>query len=111
MQSFESSALTGNDLFLVDSDGATARQVFDLAEEAGVSGLNDPLKWVLSNRTMDTLSSTCRLPDGKYYGVRPEAVIPSEGYIINKVAECQQDTLACRCCLQRYLDCPKIFYP
>eukprot|EP00795_Rhopilema_esculentum_P013271 gene13271-4104_t len=100
-ESFESSALTGNDIFLVDSDGVSARQVFDLAEEAGVSGLNDPLKWVLSKRTMDTLSSTCRLPDGKYYGARQEAVIPNEGYIINKVVECQHNTFACRRCSQR----------
>ena len=93
----------GSNVFLVDSDGESASEVFSLADESGVAGIDKNIKWILSERTMDSLSLSCSLPAGEYYAIRSQDVLMNSSYIVQKITACRASEQALETCSTRYV--------
>ena len=79
----------GNNVFLLDCDGQSALEIFLLADDVGVAGIDKDIKWILSERTMDSLSLSCNIPAGDYYATKPQRMPLNSSYIVNKIKSCQ----------------------
>ena len=92
--------LKGSGVFLVDSEGDIAGKLFYIAQQLGLGGLRNSITWILSKRTMDSLSLTCSFPQGIYYGLQTHGTVRNEKHIVEKVTTCKEQ-------LRSGKDCPK----
>ena len=79
----------GSNVFLLDCDGENALRTFLLADDVGVAGIDKNIKWIVSERTMDSLSLSCNIPAGDYYATKPQRMSLNSSYIVSKIKSCQ----------------------
>ena len=89
-------------LFLIDCDGVLAAKLFDIARSMGLTGLIDSIKWILSERTMESLPRSCNIPRGEYYGLVPYQIAVNSSYILRKVMQCNKEESQKKDCSERY---------
>ncbi len=58
-----------SDLFVLDCDGKIAEKLLHFAKEMGYTGYRDNVNWLLSHRTMTSLSMSCSLPETRLFGI------------------------------------------
>ena len=89
-------------LFLIDCDGVLAAKMFDVAKSMGLTGLMDSIKWILSERTMESLPRSCTIPRGEYFGRVPSEITLYRSYILRKVKQdIKGDFMAPNCSKRR----------
>lgn len=100
---FSATIKYGSNVFLLDCDGKNAFEVFSLADDVGVAGIDQSIKWILSERTMDSLSLSCSIPAGDYYAIRPQGLSLNSSYIVSKIKDCQAKEQAAETCSTTYV--------
>ena len=100
-QSRGSSTFLGCKLFLIDCDGVLAAKMFDIAKSMGLTGFMDSIKWILSERTMESLPRSCSIPRGEYYGIKPYQITLNKFYILRNVMQCKKEDWQMKSCAER----------
>ena len=100
---FSATIKYGSNVFLLDCDGENALKVFSQADDVGVAGIDQNIKWILSERTMDSLFLSCSIPAGDYYGVRPQGLSLNSSYIVSTITACQAKEQVTETCSTTYV--------